>query len=133
MNNRKIAVIDSDEKNRTRLCKLLEDYNFQSFPIKSLSETTQIFTSHQPGTIIIDIDELPVSDRFFKELKNKLPKVHILGISQRSYHPEMKESITSDFYACLKKPVDIEELEYFLASIYKNNNHDETLSTRRDS
>jgi hypothetical protein len=61
-----------------------------------------------------------VPDLGLKELKRQNPELHILALAGQPYHPEIKESMMTHIYACLRKPRDREELSFFLDSIYKN-------------
>ena len=69
---------------------------------------------------MIDLDDLPVAKNFFRELKEIDPSLNIMGLSSRSFHPELEDAISKYIYACLRKPVDTDELLYLLKSIYKN-------------
>jgi hypothetical protein len=42
---------------------------------------------------------------------------YVFGLSKILYNPELKEAICCHLFACLKKPVDSDELLYWLKSI----------------
>jgi hypothetical protein len=44
----------------------------------------------------------------------------ILCLSSARFHPELKESFLSHIYACLTKPIDPDELRYWLRSIQED-------------
>jgi hypothetical protein len=44
----------------------------------------------------------------------------MLGVSKLSYHPGLEEVIGSHLFACLVKPIDVEELSFWLKSISEN-------------
>ncbi|MEW5722155.1 MAG: hypothetical protein AB1896_03550, partial [Thermodesulfobacteriota bacterium] len=54
---------------------------------------------------------------FFKSLKKNYPNIRLLGVSSRAFHPELGEAFSGHLYACLKRPLDTEELEYWLRSL----------------
>jgi hypothetical protein len=62
---------------------------------------------------------VPAEKQFFRILRNSRSRLHILGISSLAYHPGLEEVIAS-LYACLVKPLDIDELGYWLKTISDN-------------
>jgi DNA-binding NtrC family response regulator len=67
--------------------------------------------------VILDLDTLSVDNRSIRDLRRRRPGVCIIGISSRSFHPELEEAMSSHIYACLSKPVDTEELIYWIRAI----------------
>jgi len=70
--------------------------------------------------VLLDTDTVPVDNAFFRVLKKRYPHIHILLVSRLSYHPGLEEAMASHIYACLAKPLDPEELLYWLKSIAEN-------------
>lgn len=68
---------------------------------------------------IVDLDTTGVSNKFVRELRKRYPLLSIIGISGSNYHPELKEALSESFFACMKKPLDSDELLYLLRSILK--------------
>jgi len=66
--------------------------------------------------VILDLDSLPVDNRLLRNLRRKDPSVRIIVLSSRRFHPELEEAMSTHIYACLSKPVDSEELIYWLKS-----------------
>ena len=67
--------------------------------------------------VILDLDTVPVNNQFLRGLRKIHPQIDILGISELSYHPGLEEVIGSHLLACLVKPLDVEELCFWLKSI----------------
>lgn len=70
--------------------------------------------------LVLDLDTIPSENRFFRNLKRQCPAMSIIGLSSRSFHPELKEAMRKYIYACLCKPVDPDELVYWIHSIVEN-------------
>jgi hypothetical protein len=66
---------------------------------------------------ILDLDTLPVNNRLFRTLRRTNPAVCIIGLSSRPFHPELEEAMSQHIYACLSKPLDEEELFYWVKSL----------------
>ena len=50
----------------------------------------------------------------------EFPGAPVLCVSQDKFHPELKDAICYHIYACLNKPIDTEELLYWLQCIRKD-------------
>jgi DNA-binding NtrC family response regulator len=70
--------------------------------------------------VILDLDALQVDNLFFRKMKKKSPEVKILGVSSRSFHPELQEAISQHIISCLSKPVEEEELLFWVRSLLEN-------------
>ena len=64
-----------------------------------------------------DIDTIPADNRTIRDLTAKFPKVYFFCLSRQAIHPELKDAISHHIYACLNRPIDPDELFYWLQSI----------------
>ena len=115
--HRPIAVVDAHEGNCLELCAALER---ESYPTCTFNTLTNLEAEIEEGgcwLAIVDLDSLPVDNRLFRELKRKNPGAHIIALSNRSFHPELEEAMTRHISSCLTKPVNMEELLYWLRSV----------------
>ena len=85
--------------------------------ISSLKDLEQELKKDPEVAVILDLDTVPVNNQFLRGLRKMHPQLHILGISELSYHPGLEEVIGSHLLACLVKPLDVEELCFWLKSI----------------
>jgi DNA-binding NtrC family response regulator len=108
-----IVVVDADEVQCEELCAILEREHFPTTPLHSLANLALEIQEGASHVVILDLDTLPVDNRFFKDLKRTDPGVCIIGLSSRSFHPVY-------IHACLGKPVDEEELVFWVKSICEN-------------
>jgi len=84
---------------------------------RSISVVEKLCHEDDLGVVILGLDDPRVNNRVLRDLKRKRPALHIIGISSRAFHPELKDAISNYIYACLRKPVDFDELIYLLKSI----------------
>lgn len=113
----RVAVIDADVQNCRKLCALLEQANIPVAPFSSLADLPEHLKREQAGVLIVDLDTLPVDNNFFRHLKKENPDLYILCLSSRTYHPGLQEAMGSHIYASLAKPLNSEELLYWLKAI----------------
>jgi DNA-binding NtrC family response regulator len=126
---KEIVVFDADTKQCQSLCKMLENYHYKATAVTATSDMEHYLQSSRCRIALINLDNLLVDKHFFRNLKSINPSVRLLGVSERSFHPELEEVISRHIFACLKKPVDPDELIFLLKSIFENNTNLENEAT----
>ena len=115
-----ILVLDADKKQCLELCDLLDGGRYPATPLYSTTNLEKNIHSSGCQAVVIDIDTVPVDNRTVRELTLKFPGVYFFCLSKQPFHPELKEAICYHIYACLNRPVDPDELFYWLRSINEN-------------
>ena len=113
----RVAVVDADVSYSRELCALLEQANIQVAPVHSLKELPDHLRREPARVLIVDLDNLPVDNNFFRNLKKQNPNLYIMCLSSLNYHPALQEAMGSHIYASLAKPLNFEELFYWLKTI----------------
>jgi DNA-binding NtrC family response regulator len=114
-----IVVLDADEGQRHHLCRLLSEQHCPSESLKTLDDLKQRIVKSDVLAVIIDIDSVAVDNRAIRELTNRNPDVYFFCLSKRRLHPELEDAIGSHLYACINKPVDPDELQFWISSVRK--------------
>jgi len=112
-----IVVLNADETECAELCAILEKEKYLPTPAHHLDKLDGLLNKEEYLAVILDIDSIPVDNRTVRELTLKYPEVCFLCTSKDQFHPELKDAICYHIYACINKPVDPDELIYFLRSI----------------
>jgi DNA-binding NtrC family response regulator len=112
-----VIVVDANSEERQELCRLLERNRYQVTSKDSLAELLTHIRENSCHAVILDLDSLPVDNRFIRGLCRESPDLRVIGISRRTFHPELEEAMRTYISACLSKPVDPDELIYWLKSI----------------
>lgn len=120
--NKKILVLNANVQECTSLCALLNQHHFLPVPVNSIQELENILSEKDCIAVILDLDTIPVSNHNLKELSITYPNVTFLCISAKRFHPELQDAIRHYIYACLNKPVDPDELLFWIKSIYEEVN-----------
>jgi DNA-binding NtrC family response regulator len=115
----KILVMNANVQESKNLCSLLNQHHFLTAPIDSISKLETTLKDSGYAAAIVDLDTIPISNRHFKSLSTKYPGIRLLCMSTKQFHPELQDAISHYIYACLKKPVDTDELFFWLKSIYE--------------
>ena len=114
-----IIVLDADQKQCHQLCTLLETRQFRAKPLDSIRNLKKYLVDGDCVSILMDIDTISVDNRTIRDLAIHFPDVYFFCLSKRPFHPELHDAICYHIYACIKKPVDPDELLYWIKCIYE--------------
>ncbi len=112
-----VVVVSADEHNCQEICALLEKANILAAPLYSPEVLADHLSREPVAVLIVDLDTLPVDNRFFRSLKKQYPSMNILCLSNLTHHPGLEEAMGSHICASLAKPLNSEELFYWLKVI----------------
>ena len=115
---KKIVVLDANQNSSGKLSDIINSKNYPFTQAPTLSALEDILGSDRYVAVVLDIDSVPVDNRTIRQLAIKYPGVRFLCTSKDRFHPELKDAICYHIYACLNKPVDPDELLYWIKSIY---------------
>ncbi|MEW6659779.1 MAG: hypothetical protein AB1424_14065 [Thermodesulfobacteriota bacterium] len=112
-----VLVVAGDRGPGRRVCLLVQELGYTATLINSLKDLELELQKDSEVAVILDLDTVPVSPQFLRALRKVHPQLHLLGVSELSYHPGLEEVIRSHLLACLVEPLDAEELCFWLKSI----------------
>ena len=115
-----IMVLDANEEQCRDLCRLLEKVQFTAIGLNSTKNLEQRIENSGCRAIFWDIDTVPADNRIVRNFTTKFPDVSFFCLSKYAIHPELKEAISQHIYACLNRPIDADELFFWLRSIKEN-------------
>ena len=117
---KEVAVLDTDQTQCESLCALLSTHQYKSASLSSLSDLERYLEKHKCRAVILDLDTMAIDNRILRDFKRKNPMVNIIAFSGRQYHPELEEALRDYISVCLAKPVDPDELFYWLRCVFEN-------------
>jgi DNA-binding NtrC family response regulator len=115
-----IMVIDANKETRRELCELLEENQFNAVELDSALNLDQLIKDTGCRAIFWDIDTVPADNRIIRDFTAKFPGVYFFCLSGQPIHPELSDAISRHIYACLSRPIDADELFFWLRSIEEN-------------
>ncbi len=116
---KEIVVLNSEKDDSRDLYTMLEEQKYLVTQIGNLSDLDKHITGSHCPVVIMDIDSVSVTNRSIRQLTVKNPGTYFLCLSKDRFHPQLKEALCYHIYACIRKPVDPDELFYWIGSIYK--------------
>ena len=114
---KRIVVLDTDEQHSKALCTMLEAKQYHAVPMRSLDSIQEYIQKSSCLAVILDVDNESVDNRSIRQMTIDNPEIYLFVMSQHSYNPDFKESMSYHIHACLNKPVDPDELLFWLKSI----------------
>ena len=121
MNEKEVIVLDTDTTQSQNLVAFLNDTAYTATPMNSLANMGQYMAETGCLAVVLNLDNIPVTNKMLKDLKRKNPSINIIAYSKRQFHPELEESLREYISVCLAEPVDTDELGYWLRTVYENN------------
>ena len=125
-----IMVLDANKEQCQELCELLEEVQFNAISLNSTHNLEQRIKDTGCQAIFWDIDTVPVNNRTIKTFTTKFPGVYFFCLSKQAIHPELREAISHHIYACLNRPIDADELFFWLRTINQNESNGSKPSTK---
>jgi DNA-binding NtrC family response regulator len=121
MKEKEVIVLDTDTTQSQNLITFLNDNAYTATPMNSLANMDQYMAETDCRAVVLNLDNISVTNKILKDLKRKKPTINIIAHSKRQFHPELDEALREYISVCLAEPVDTDELDYWLKSIYENN------------
>ena len=115
-----VLVLDANKNQGIELCELLKQGSYSAIPAHSIPRLEKYIQDRRCLAVFWDIDTVPVDNRTLRKLTRKFPEVHFFCLSSHPFHPELQDAICYHIYACINRPVDPDELFFWLRSINEN-------------
>jgi DNA-binding NtrC family response regulator len=115
--NKVVFVVNADSEDSSGISRLIGEAGCRAQTVGLPADLKDLLTDSACTAVIIDIDSVAVDNRTIRELTSAFPAIPFLCISKERLHPELKDSIRDHIYACLTKPIDPDELNYWLRCI----------------
>ena len=112
-----IVMVSGDKRESLDLCTLLGNHGYKVVRSPSLGKLDTQLGEKDCRLLLLDLDHLQIDNRTIRELSKRHPGLSIIALSSRTFHPELEEALSSHISACLVKPVDIDELLFWLRSL----------------
>ena len=114
---RKVILISKQSKEQNQIDAVLLKNGYKSHLIENVESLGVQLTDLSCNCVIFDLDSVNIDNRTIRELTIQYPHIYFLCLSKDRFHPELKDAICYHIYACLTKPLDYDELIYWLRCI----------------
>lgn len=110
-------IITNDSSFGKSLMGKLPKALYRAHTLDSLTAMTDEIPTAATFIAVVDIDTFEPDIQRIRALKKKFSNLVLLAFSERKFHPEHKEVLSSHFFACLTKPVDVDEMLYLIKDV----------------
>ena len=121
MKQKEVVVLDKDTTQSQNLVTFLNDNTYRATQMNSLASMDQYMAKTDCRAVVLNLDNISVTNKILRDLKRKKPSINIIAHSKRQFHPELEEALREYISVCLAEPVDTDELDYWLKSVFENN------------
>ena len=121
MKQKEVFVLDTDESQSKSLSDLLENFQYRPIALQSLLDFESHTKDYECRALILNLDNIAVTNKILRDLKRQKPLLNIIALSKRQFHPELEEGLREHISVCLAKPIDSDELIFWLKSVFENN------------
>ena len=115
-----VFILSIDEQETNLLCSMLSEGAYGSKVFHRMDELEDGLRRHDCLAAILDVDSVPMNNRIIRVLKDSYPGLSIFCTSRRRLHPELQDALSQHVCASLSKPIDPDELQFWLNSIREN-------------
>jgi len=120
MKEKEVIVLDTDTTQSQNLIDFLNDNAYTATPMNSLVNMDQYVAETDCSAVVLNLDNIPVTNKMLRDLKRRNPTISIIAHSKRQFHPELEEALREYISVCLAEPIDTDELDYWLKSVFEN-------------
>ncbi|MFC1881299.1 hypothetical protein ACFL2S_07375 [Thermodesulfobacteriota bacterium] len=118
MKEKEVIVLDAETTQSQNLVAFLNDNAYRATSMYSLTNMDQYMAETDCRAVVLNLDNIPVTNKILRDLKRKTPSINIIAHSKRQFHPELEEALREYISVCLAEPVDTEDLDYWLKSVF---------------
>jgi CheY-like chemotaxis protein len=114
----KILIIDDFEPFRSTACRVVERLGFHALSASDGREGLDVFARERPGIVITDL-QMPQIDGtgVLVAIKEKSPQTAVVVLTGFSTEPVERELMRLGAFACLKKPLNLDQVVQVISQI----------------
>lgn len=114
---KRVVLISKESKELNQIDAVLSKNKYRSYLFESIENLDIKLADISCNCVILDLDSIRIDNRTIREFTIQYPHIYFLCLSKDRFHPELKDAICYHIYACLTKPLDYDELLYWLRCI----------------
>ena len=117
-----ILIVSNNPVEADQVSGMLADKRYTSQIVTSIELLISKLDQRCRRSVLIDIDSVPVDNRCIRNLTLTYPAIYFFCMSRDRFHPGLKDAICYHIYACMNKPINPEELIYWMRCIDRAEN-----------
>jgi DNA-binding NtrC family response regulator len=117
MMGRNIMVLSENERDVMHIDRLLGAQGLSMTRYSQAAQLEKDVMNCSKCLLVVDLEATGVSNKLLRQLKRACPDTLIIGLSTRTYHPELEEALRSHLHAVASRPIDDDELSWCLRGV----------------
>lgn len=122
--NPRVLIVNAITMEADSISGILQQAGYMPCFVDNLERAESVVRTSDCMAVLLDLDSLDVSNRIVRQMTLKFPHVYFLCTSREPFHPDLQEAIGNHFYACIQKPVDPDELLFWMKCIHQKRKSD---------
>jgi DNA-binding NtrC family response regulator len=115
-----VLMVNTDKNEAESIGDMMRAAGYTPCIVDSIAGVETTLATNNSRAVLLDLDSVKVCNRDVRQLTSRFPRVCFLCTSRIPFHPELEDAIGFHFYACIQKPIDPDELLYWLKCIHHN-------------
>ncbi|SDB53306.1 hypothetical protein SAMN05660653_02637 [Desulfonatronum thiosulfatophilum] len=110
-----VLLDDADELRQVEA--LLAVHRLRMLHCIQVTDLERMLASSGKCLILLNLETDGVDDSLLRRMGRTHPQAPIIGISKRTYHPELEQALRSNLRAVVARPIDEDELNLCLRGV----------------
>ncbi|ROQ91038.1 response regulator [Desulfosoma caldarium] len=117
---KKVWVVCEDCEFVERLHHAAGQLGLQTTVFSDLTTLAEAPSQDNPAIIFVDLDTSVPSEAQLVRTAALFPRTPLIALSRRTFHPELAQAFAQHLRVCLRKPVDMNEVSFWLRSFTRD-------------
>ena len=113
----KVLVVNAVKTETDGIADILRPAGYTPWILDNMADVEPALKTSDCLAVLLDLDSLQISNRSVRQMTLRFPQVYFFGTSWKPFHPELQDAICYHIYACVQKPIDPDELLFWMKSI----------------
>ncbi|WP_031387839.1 hypothetical protein [Desulfonatronum thiodismutans] len=110
-------VLHDDAEEVRQVERLLTQFRLTTRRCNKVGELERHLASCRECLVLLNLETEGVDNALLGRMGRVCPDIHIIGISRRSYHPELEQALRTNLRAVVTRPLDEDELNLCLRGV----------------
>jgi DNA-binding NtrC family response regulator len=113
----RLIVVSSDSELVAQVNDAVSRLGYDITTLQKLDDPSAYAIFSTQSNLLIDLDNVHVDNKILRSIRRQHTRLNMMAVSSKKYHPQLRDALREDIVACLRKPLDADELAYWLNSL----------------
>ena len=114
---KRVILVSRKSKELNQIDAVLSKNKYRSHRIENIENLDTTLADISCNCVILDLDSISIDNRTIREVAIQYPHIYFLCMSRDRFQPELKDATCYHIFDCLTKPLQYDDLHYWLKCI----------------